>query len=222
METVTWMERVAGIESAFTIIALIIGAGYALFGDWRKSKEERQHDRELAGQEQQRRQDALEQQALRLRWDQANMAREVNHRFLDDPQAQVVLGLVDCDLDTYSAKDKLENKDYTYNLAQKEDVHAMGTDAAQLGDKDIFLRDCFDAWFYWMALMEQYLQSKLILQGDIEYPSRYYVRRLFEDQALSAACVQYLKHYEIEKYVVPFLERFRQDIRTELKELAVA
>lgn len=96
-ETITWVEQVAGFESGFTILALIVGACYALFGDWRKTKEEREHDRELARQEQQRRKDAIEQQAQRLRWDQANMAREVNHGFLDDPQASIVLELVDCD-----------------------------------------------------------------------------------------------------------------------------
>jgi hypothetical protein len=221
-DTITWVEKVAGWESGITILALIIGACYALFGDWRKSKEEREHDRQLARQEQQRRKDALEQQARRLRWDQANMAREVNHGFLDDPQAWIVLELVDCDRDTYTARDEVEKKQYTYNLKEQEAVHAMRIDGAQMSEKEVFLRECFDAWFYWMALMEQYLTSKLILQRDIDYPSRYYLRCLFENEPLNAACMQYLKHYGIEDDVVPFMNRFRADRRTELNELETA
>lgn len=65
-------------------------------------------------------------------------------------------------------------------------------------------------------------RGKLILQSDIDYPSRYYIRCLMEDEALSAACMRYLKHYGIENNVVPFMNRFRSDRRSDLKELAAA
>ena len=44
----TWVEQAHGVESVMTIIALVIGAGWALFGDWRKSKGEREAERNCA------------------------------------------------------------------------------------------------------------------------------------------------------------------------------
>ena len=207
----TWVEQAHGVESVMTTIALIIGAVWALFGDWRKSKTEREAERNLRDREREQREDLLNEQRRKREWDQTQVAREINEKFLADAGAQQALGLVDCDGDDCTlsdTSDKESVKKYKYDLNAREDVYALRIDPNVSAEKDVFLRDCFDAWFYWMAVMEQYLRNGLIRQQDIAFPSDYYLRNLRGDSALNEACIKYVTHYQLSPNVFAFMKRF--------------
>jgi hypothetical protein len=141
----TWVEQAHGVESVMTIIALIIGAVWALFGDWRKSKGEREAERNLRDRERQQREDLLLEQKQKREWDQTQVAREINEKFLADSGAQQALGLVDCDGDDCTLSDtggKESVKKYKYDLNAREDVYALRVDQIVSTEKDVFLRDC--------------------------------------------------------------------------------
>ena len=112
----------------------------------------------------------------------------------------------DCTLSDTADKDSV--KKYKYDLNAREDVHALRIDPNVSAEKDVFLRDCFDAWFYWMAVMEQYLKNGLIRQQDIAFPSDYYLRNLRTDNALNDACIKYVTYYQLSPNVFAFMKRF--------------
>ena len=198
----SWIEVGHGVESWLAAVGLIIGAAWALFGDWRKTRTERERDRELVGRE-------TAQRERQLRWDQAKLAKEINDEFLDDKEVRRVLGLVDTDGDTCELTDfeKTPQK-YTYDLAKGEHLAALRIDTKVTDKKDTLLRDCFDAWFYWMSLMEQYLQNRLILPEDIAFPSDYYLHQLRSDSALYRACSDYIAHHKLSPNIAKFMTRF--------------
>jgi hypothetical protein len=174
-----WIERLHGAEMFMTIVALIVGAGWAVFGDWRKNRAEREKDRTLFKREQ-------NQRKRQLRWDQAKLAKEINDQFLADHEAQEALGIVDSDGSTIDIADT-ESK-YTVDLERGEHVTALRINPTAANKKEVFVRDCFDAWFYWMSTMEQYLKNGVIRQEDIAFPSDYYLRQLMKEPAVSGMC----------------------------------
>jgi len=208
-----WIEVGHGVESWLTAAGLIAGALWAIFGDWRKSKAEREAERSLRERERLQREDQIKQQEQKLRWDQTKIALEINEEFLDDDDAQQVLKILDSEFnDTACTVTDWEDEDapkkHTFNLKAKEDVLALRITTPAPTDKEIFLRDCFDAWFYWMAVIEQYLQNGLIREEDIAYPSDYYVRSLKEDADLYSACQAYIRHYRLSPKIEQFMKRF--------------
>ena len=42
----------------------------------------------------------------------------------------------------------------------------------------MFIQDCFDALFYFLAMFEHYIARSLIVSGDVAYPIEYYVPRM--------------------------------------------
>ena len=215
-----WAEKAHGVESVMTIIALFVGAAWAVFGDWRKTKSERESERSLRERERKQRENHLKQQRQKLEWEQTQTAREVNEKFVDDTEAQQALTLVDCDNDTctltdYSEKDLVKHHDY--DVKGKEDVRSLRIQGAPPSEKEEFLRECFDAWFYWMAVLEQYLENGLIRQKDMAFPSDYYLRQLRNDKDLHAACLAYVTHYELSSNVLAFMKRFEDADIAKLK-----
>jgi hypothetical protein len=171
-------------------------------GDWRKTHAERAKDRELLGREQ-------TQRDRQLRWDQAKLAKDVNDQFLADHEAQQALAIVDADGDTCELTDGDDKAiKYVYDRTKNEQVTALRVDIKVIDKKAVFLRDCFDAWFYWMSIMEQYLKNNLILLEDVAYPSDYYLRELRKEDALNKACVAYVKYYQLSPNIEAFNQRF--------------
>jgi hypothetical protein len=201
---VTWVEQAHGAESVMTIVALVIGAVWAVFGDWRKNRKERDKDRELLGREQ-------DQRDKQLRWDQAKLAKEINDQFLDDNGAQQALTIVDADGDTCELSDEGNPPiKYTFDRTKDKRTHvaALRVDTKVTDKKEVFLRECFDAWFYWMAIMEQYLKNDLILLEDIAYPSDYYLRELEKEDDLFKACCKYIEYYQLSPNIAALMKRF--------------
>jgi hypothetical protein len=209
---VTWVEWAHGIESIVTVIGLLIGAWWAYRNDWIKTTKERFDDRDLRKKEQEQRQDTLEQRNRQLRWDQAKLAKEINDQFLADPDAQNAVGIVDADvriLKVTTAEDL--PKTYPVSIEDEEHIKALEVSGKGAEAKELYIRECFDSWFYWMSIMEQYLKNKLVLQEDIAYPSDYYVRCLREEPKLYAACVAYIQKHKLSPNILAFMTRFSKD-----------
>lgn len=86
---------------------------------------------------------------------------------------------------------------------------ALPTSAEGLTPKELFLRHCFDAWHFWMAVIEEHPRSELINVKDVAFVCRHYVHCLMDDPNLFEACVQYIDYNEIGEKVGAFLNRFR-------------
>lgn len=198
MQTWTWIAAHASvIESVLTSIAIVLGGFWALRGDWRKTRAERDAEHELRLREQQQRQD-------RLKWDQAKLAYEINNAFLEDPDAQRALALIDCE-DGSSVT--IRRGDDSLKLSRHDALTAL---APEPQSDEIYreLRDAFDSLCYWLGLFEHYVQSELVRFEDIEYPVSYYLRCLRDDAELHTSLRSYLERHRMTPKAAAFMDRF--------------
>jgi hypothetical protein len=212
-EPTDWIELGHGVESWLTAAGLLVAGWWAYRSDWIKTREDARSEQGLREREREQREAQVAEQQRNRDWEQTKIAREINEKCLDDDQVQQVLTLVDCDGATCILTDASEKdaaKKYTYNCVNGEDAQAMRVfeKGTQPDEKQVFLRDCFDAWFYWMAVIEQYLQNGLIREKDIAFPSDYYLRNLRMDKALYEACQHYITAYGLSPHALAFMKRF--------------
>jgi hypothetical protein len=212
-EPTDWIELGHGVESWLTAAGLLVAGWWAYRTDWMKTRADARAERDLRERERKQREEQVAEQQRNREWEQTRIAREINEKFLDDDEVQQVLTLVDCDGDTCILTDASEKdavKKYTFNCRNGEDAVAMRVveKGSTIDEKQVFLRDCFDAWFYWMAVIEQYLQNGLIRQKDIAFPSDYYLRNLRTDKALYEACQHYITAYGLSPNALAFMKRF--------------
>lgn len=209
-----WIEIGHGVESWMTVAGLVVAAIWAYRTDWLKLRSEARAERKLREHERLQRQDQVAEQQRNREWEQSKLAREINEQFINDPLAKVATDLIDYDGDIFEAreKDRPSGDPYKYDFGKKQDVEALRifADHETPEKGEAFLRTCFDAWFYWMAAMEQYLQNELIRQKDMAFPSDYYLRYLRKDERLYGACIEYVTRYQLSRKVVEFMARFEK------------
>jgi cell division protein FtsB len=219
---INWVEGAHGVESIVTIFGLAIGAWWAYRNDWLKSSKDREDDRELRRKEQDQRQDTLDQRNRQLRWDQAKLAKEINDQFLEDHEAQEALGIIDSDASFFEITDDTKKPPIKFRVLLDNDEHikALQINPKAATSMEAFVRECFDAWFYWMSIMEQYLKNELIREEDIAYPSDYYIRCLRDDRKLYDACVAYIERYRLSPNILKFMVRFTETTRASISSSA--
>ena len=110
------------------------------------------------------------QRARELRWSQTKTGQELVDKMLDDKKAFDALRMVDWESPTFSIKGQPET---VINL---EEVRiALNTENADLDDKRVYIRECFDRLFYHMGKIERALNNELVRFQDISYPLDFYV-----------------------------------------------
>ncbi|HEX8749113.1 MAG TPA: hypothetical protein VF717_18195 [Pyrinomonadaceae bacterium] len=113
----------------------------------------------------------LEQSKLELRWKQAEAAKKLLDEMLTDPDAGNAMRMLDW------ADTEFEVKPGLRLLIGEEDyVKALRISDFDFDDKELYIRDSFDSLFYYMAMIEHYIQSDLVRLEDVLFPLDYYVR----------------------------------------------
>jgi hypothetical protein len=159
-----------------------------------RQKEIEQRDNELkqrANEQKQRKDD--------LRWRQAQAGKSLNDEMQTDPKAWPAMQMLD------SSERRYILPSVERVSISKQDVRAALDVNTTAGDeKSVYIRDCFDSLFYFMAMMEHYISSTLILYEDVAFPMEYYVPLLANFRREVAA---YLDKYKLTR-TVEFLKRF--------------
>jgi len=142
-----------------------------------------------------------EQRAQDLRWKQAEAGKRLNDEMMDDKEASVVLEMLDCDGREFEVPG-CGRVPVTY-----EDLRTSLTPTEMVPDsKVLYIRDCFDSLFYYLATLEHYIQATLILREDVAFPVDYYVPLLAE---LRPEVDVYLRHFDLRR-AEAFLHRYSQ------------
>jgi hypothetical protein len=111
-----------------------------------------------------------EQRERDLRWRQADAGKKLNDEMLDDREAYAALQMID----SGSRQFELPSK-HTVVVTTEDWLQALDPKAIREDEKSVFIRDCFDSAFYYMATLEHYVQSGLVRVDDVAYPLRYYI-----------------------------------------------
>jgi hypothetical protein len=175
-DTKDWLQALAWLAAAFGAIV----AAIKLWSEVRLSREQRERE---------------------LRWKQAEAGKTLNDEMLDDPFAWSAMQMLDypgTKFELPSDKDAVVVVDHS-DLSFALDPRNQARDA-----KDLYIRRCFDNLFYYMATMEHYISSTLVLYEDIAFPLNYYVRLLTKFRDVVEL---YCGHYRLSK-VKKFLSRY--------------
>jgi hypothetical protein len=142
-----------------------------------------------------------EQRARDLRWKQAEAGNALNHEMLTHPDAWAALQMLDCDCDPVEFE--LPSKRRTA-ISYDDLRFALNPDSSLTDEKHIYVRKCFDSLFYYMAMLQHYINSTLIFSEDVAFPLDYYMRLLLD---LRDEVNAYVDRYQLAR-TKSFLERY--------------
>jgi hypothetical protein len=140
-----------------------------------------------------------EQRERELRWKQAEAGKALNDEMLTDPTAWPALQMLDYD----GLEFELPSKRRT-SIDYPDLKFALNPDNSLTDEKQIYIRECFDSLFYYMAMLQHYISSTLILTDDVAFPLDYYVPLLAEFKGEVDA---YVERYQLTR-TKSFLERY--------------
>jgi len=112
-----------------------------------------------------------EQREQELRWKQAAVGKDLNDEMLSDPESKAALHM----LDYPAGKHYKLPSEARVRISQEDFKRALDPKKEPDDERDIFVRDCFDSLFYYMAMLEHYTARKLIVEEDVKFPLDYYV-----------------------------------------------
>ncbi|HRF81102.1 MAG TPA: hypothetical protein PL070_13570 [Flavobacteriales bacterium] len=84
-------------------------------------------------------------------------------------------------------------------LKESDSIKALDVSNVNLSTNDHFIRDCFDNFFYHIAILEHWIQQELVDLNDVKYPVEYYVRALKRNQNLWPIAEAYLEKFKFIK-----------------------
>jgi hypothetical protein len=140
-----------------------------------------------------------EQRDRDLRWRQAEAGKKLNDEMMTDVRSRAAMQMLD-----YSGRTFKLPSNTSSTITHSDLATALNSMTAISNEKDIYIRDCFDSFFYYLATLEHYISSTLIRYEDVAFPIEYYVPLLgkFKSDAES-----YLLKYELVR-ARAFLSRF--------------
>ena len=133
--------------------------------------------------------ESREQKKLDLRWKQAAAGKSLNDEMQMDEKAWAAMQM----LDSQSRKFQIPLEDKPVDINHSDIKKALKDEDSSL--KSVYIRDCFDTLFYFMAMMHHYTETTLIIKQDVDYPINYYLKIMktkFHDEIAA-----YIEKYEL-------------------------
>jgi hypothetical protein len=141
-----------------------------------------------------------------LRWKQANAARELINEMLASPLANDATIMMD-----WTGRE-FQIKDERITTITFEDVqNGLRTDNLNFTSKEVYIRDCTDAFLFHVELIEQAIKNELIEFKDIKFPMEYYISAMKKND-LYNVYINFIKEYNY-KNSERFFSRFNVKLR---------
>jgi len=139
-----------------------------------------------------------EHRKMELRWRQANLARQI----LDDAFASDYFTNAMLMLDSSGRKYKID-EGIMEPIYYEDIIAALSEKTTIFSDKPVYIRDCFDYFFFYLNRIEQFVETNLIFIDDIRYPFSFYAKKMMKDQQVFES---YMKENEFD-YALNFFRR---------------
>lgn len=146
IQAISWMVTSAGV--AFAGINYVVGA---------------RHNQAQRAQQ-------LAQNAVTHRWKQAEAGKKLLDEMLADEHASAALRMLDWNDDEYEVQPGRKER-----IAEAEYLRALRVVELTFDAKETYIRNCFDALFYYLALMAHYIRADLVRLEDVSFPMDYYI-----------------------------------------------
>lgn len=142
-----------------------------------------------------------------LRWKQANSAHEMLKDMLTSQLVTDATIMLDWSGRTFNI-----TPDQKTTITFQDVQVGLRTDNLVFSEKEVYIRDCADAFLFHVELIEQAIRNDLIEFRDIKFPMTYYVNALRKNN-LYNAYLAFIKEYEY-KNAEKFLNRFNAKLKT--------
>ena len=152
-----------------------------------------------------------------LRWRQAEAGKKLNDEMMADTQSWSAMQMLDFSGRTFLLPSQTDpNKTVSFAITHDDLTTVLNSSANITAQKDVFIRDCFDKLFYYLATLDHYISSTLILYKDVAFPIEYYVPLLAN---FKPAVGSYLDKYKLVR-AQAFLSRFPawKDVKTGVRK----
>src|SRR5262245_14231962 len=170
-----WLQATAWIATAIGLIVTAV----RFWSEFREGRLQRQRD---------------------LRWRQAEVGKGLNDEMQTDDRAWPAMQM----LDSEEREFKLPNESKV-TITTAEISTALDPNSKSSDETSIYIQDCFDTLFYFLAMLEHYISNTLICYEDVAYPIEYYVPLMAQFKPQIA---NYLKEYKLSR-TQKFLERYQ-------------
>lgn len=147
------------------------------------------------------------QKHMDLRWKQANAAREMLKEMFAAPLVNDATIMLD-----WSGREFAITPTQKATITFEEVQNALRTDNLIFTAKEVYIRDCADAFLFHVELIEQAIRNELIEFKDIKFPMEYYIATLRKND-LYNAYTQFIKEYDY-KNAERFFSRFHAKLKT--------
>lgn len=145
----------------------------------RKERAENEKDRRQSELNRQQREQDVEQRKTELRWKKAELAKQVLNELHTDPYAVDAMLMLDWNGRMFRIKASRNQPDGGMERISSDEMWAaLRIVELHFNDKERFIRDCFDAFFGQMQIIEHYISIDLIELADVAYPFDYYLDAL--------------------------------------------
>jgi hypothetical protein len=149
----------------------------------RKERAENEKDRGQSELNRQQREQDVEQRKTELRWKKAELAKEVLKELHTDPYAVDAMLMLDWNGRVFHVKASRNHPDGLMEKISSDEMWAaLRVVELHFNDKERFIRDCFDAFFGQMQIIEHYISIDLIELADVAYPFDYYLDALGKNE----------------------------------------
>jgi hypothetical protein len=165
-------------------VAGVIGAAATIGGFWvayltvvqgfKKAEEDRRAALVQAQKELEQSEKELRQAQRDLLWRQTVEAQAAIRRMAADPQARDAMTMLDWNGRSFLIREGWPREHITW----EEMRHALRAYPDRFAPKEVFVRDCFDAFFDHLQMIEQQIQNRMFELQHVHYPIGYYSNRM--------------------------------------------
>lgn len=117
------------------------------------------------------------QRALDLRWKQADAGKKLNDEMLEDDEADAAMQMLD-----YEGREFELPSGVSEPITHSDVRDVLNPKTPIESERQIYIRDCFDSLFYYMATIDHYAERELVHRDDVAFPLDYYIPRLLKFQ----------------------------------------
>lgn len=146
-------------------------------------------------------QESRRQKAKDLRWNQANSARELINQMLGNELAYNATIMFD-----WSGREFKISPKEVVTIEFQDVINALRTTDLQFTEKEVFIRDCVDAFLFQVEFIEQAISNGLIEFRDIRFPMEYFIKTI-NDHKILLPLKEFIQHYKYKNSNI-FIGRF--------------
>lgn len=188
-----WKDWIQTLSWVGAVIGIVIAA-FKYVSEQKQNREQRKRE--------------LNQSEIEQRWRQAEAAKKLLDEMLSDSKAVAAMKMLDWNDVEYEIKPNVHEK-----ISEQDYLKALRVFNLHFKDKEEYIRDCFDSLFYFMAMIEHYIHSKLVRLEDVAFPLDYYLRIINRNRKVFDT---FLTHYKLNRAIrfMIRLDKYKEETLT--------